>query len=115
MRLPSRLAPPSWLRLPARTARLRLTMLYGVLFLASGAGVLAITYLLVSDTTENGFYINAGHRSGIMPSAPGTTLSAPETDSVRSGQLSGTPPQPSVVRSYFRSYFSSTPPICTTC
>ena len=89
MRRSSRLAPPSWLRLPARTARLRLTMLYGVLFLASGAGVLAITYLLVSDTTENGFYINAGHRSGIMLSAPGTTLSAPgTTDSVRSGQLS---------------------------
>ena len=65
-------------------------MLYGVLFLASGAGVLAITYLLVSDTTKNGFYINAGHRSGIMPSAPGKTLSAPgTTDSVRSGQLSG--------------------------
>jgi signal transduction histidine kinase len=90
MRRSSRLAPPSWLRLPARTARLRLTMLYGVLFLASGAGVLAITYLLVSDTTKIGFYINAGHRSGIMPSAPGTTLSAPgTTDSVRSGQLSG--------------------------
>lgn len=90
MRRSSRLAPPAWLRLPARTARLRLTMLYGVLFLASGAGVLAITYLLVSDTTKSGFYINAGHRSGIMPSAPGTTLSAPgTTDSVRSGQLSG--------------------------
>jgi signal transduction histidine kinase len=77
MRRSSRLAPPSWLRLPARTARLRLTMLYGVLFLASGGGVLAITYLLVSDTTEIGFYINAGHRSGIMLPAPGTT------DSVR--------------------------------
>ena len=31
-----RLAPPSWLRLPRRTARLRLTALYGGLFLLSG-------------------------------------------------------------------------------
>jgi len=58
MRLPSRLAPPAWLRLPPRTARLRLTILYGALFLASGAGLLAITYLLVSHTTGIGLYVN---------------------------------------------------------
>ena len=59
-RLPSRLlAPRSWLRLPARTARLRLTLLYGALFLASGAGLLAITYLLVSSTTGNDFYFTS--------------------------------------------------------
>ena len=34
-----RLAPPSWLRLPRRTARLRLTALYGGLFLLSGAAL----------------------------------------------------------------------------
>ncbi len=33
--------------LPRRTVRLRLTVLYGCLFLLSGAGLLAITYLLV--------------------------------------------------------------------
>jgi signal transduction histidine kinase len=93
MRRSPRLAPPSWLRLPARTARLRLTMLYGVLFLASSAGVLAITYLLVSDTTQTGFYINAGHRSGINAGPrSGIMLSGPGTaDSVRSGHLSGAP------------------------
>jgi signal transduction histidine kinase len=42
-----RLAAPSWLRLPRRTARLRLTALYGGLFLLFGAALLAITYLLV--------------------------------------------------------------------
>jgi signal transduction histidine kinase len=34
-------------RLPRRTARLRLTLWYGVLFLASGAALLAVTYGLV--------------------------------------------------------------------
>ena len=39
--------PPHWLRLPGRTARLRLTVLYGgAVFLACGATVLAFTYLL---------------------------------------------------------------------
>jgi signal transduction histidine kinase len=38
--------PPGRLRLPRRTARLRLTVLYGVAFLACGAAVLALTYLL---------------------------------------------------------------------
>jgi signal transduction histidine kinase len=35
--------------LPRRTVRLRLTLLYGCLFLASGAGLLAITYVLVDN------------------------------------------------------------------
>ncbi len=41
------LAARSWLRLPRRTARLRLSLLYGGLFLVCGAGLLAITYGLV--------------------------------------------------------------------
>ena len=41
MRTPAR-GPPSWLRLPRRTARLRLTVLYGAAFLVCGAAVLAI-------------------------------------------------------------------------
>jgi signal transduction histidine kinase len=46
--LTGRLAMPrSWSRLPRRTVRLRLTLLYSGLFLAAGAGLLAITYLLV--------------------------------------------------------------------
>ena len=36
------------LPLPRRTVRLRLTALYGALFLLSGAGLLAITYGLVA-------------------------------------------------------------------
>jgi signal transduction histidine kinase len=41
-----RLVPASWLRLPHRTARVRLTLLYGGLFVAAGAGLLAFTYVL---------------------------------------------------------------------
>jgi signal transduction histidine kinase len=42
---------PSWpaLRLPRRTVRLRLTLLYGGLFLVSGVVLLVITYLLVTN------------------------------------------------------------------
>jgi signal transduction histidine kinase len=39
------------LRLPRRTVRLRLTLVYAALFLASGAGLLAITYVLVRHAT----------------------------------------------------------------
>jgi signal transduction histidine kinase len=45
-----RFTPPCWLRLPRRTARLRLTALYGGLFLACGAVLLAVTYVLVEVT-----------------------------------------------------------------
>jgi signal transduction histidine kinase len=41
------LAPRSWFHLPRRTVRLRLTALYGGLFLVSGAVLLAINYGLV--------------------------------------------------------------------
>ncbi len=47
-----RLAPPSWLRLPRRTARLRLTALYGGLFLLSGVALVAVTYVLFERATE---------------------------------------------------------------
>ena len=42
--------PARWLRLPRRTARLRLTVLYITAFLACGAAVLAFTYLLYGHT-----------------------------------------------------------------
>jgi signal transduction histidine kinase len=42
----------SRLRLPRRTVRLRLTALYSGLFLAAGAGLLAVTYLFVRSATS---------------------------------------------------------------
>jgi signal transduction histidine kinase len=47
-------APTSWLRPPRRTAQMRLTALYGGLFLASGAVLLVITYLLFDRATGAG-------------------------------------------------------------
>jgi signal transduction histidine kinase len=41
------------LRPPSRTIRLRLTVLYASLFLASGIGLLAVTYVLVRHATGN--------------------------------------------------------------
>src|SRR5215467_7111629 len=40
--------PERWIRQPRRTVRLRLTAVYGALFLLLGAALLGITYLLVS-------------------------------------------------------------------
>ncbi len=48
----SRLTRPSWLRWPRRTARFRLTALYGCLFLVSGVALVATTYLLFERATE---------------------------------------------------------------
>ena len=47
-----RLASPSWVRLPRRTARLRLTAFYGGLFLLTGAALAAITYVLFERATD---------------------------------------------------------------
>ena len=55
MRLPHPLARPSW---PRRTARLRLTALYGGLFLLCGVVLVAITYLLVKHAIERGPGVN---------------------------------------------------------
>jgi signal transduction histidine kinase len=49
-----RLWPRRWLQLPRRTVRLRLTLVYGGLFLVLGAALLAITYLLVSRSLPTG-------------------------------------------------------------
>ncbi len=52
MRLRPRAMARSWPRLPRRTARLRLTALYGGLFLACGAVLLAVTYVLVERAID---------------------------------------------------------------
>ena len=43
----------SWIHLPRRSVRLRLTALYGALFLLSGAGLLAVTYGVVTGRPIN--------------------------------------------------------------
>jgi signal transduction histidine kinase len=58
---------------PRRTVRLRLTLLYGGLFLASGAALLAITYVLVVHNTR-GFIFETrdGARSTVLESPDDT-------------------------------------------
>jgi signal transduction histidine kinase len=55
-----RLGLPRWLRLPRRTARLRLTVLYGAAFLACGAAVLALTYLLFGQAAHPVAHLSPG-------------------------------------------------------
>jgi signal transduction histidine kinase len=50
------------LRLPARTIRLRLTAIYGSLFLASGAALVGITYLLLRGE-YTGLFIKSGNQA----------------------------------------------------
>ena len=69
---------PRWLRLPRRTARLRLTVLYGAAFLACGAAVLALTYLLYGGTVHfSGLTIGPSFRH---------VLKAPVADVHRAGR-----------------------------
>ena len=62
-----RWVPPRWLRLPRRTVRLRLTLVYGGLFLLSGAGLLTITYFLVAQRLTVGPITN---RTATLPGQP---------------------------------------------
>ena len=62
-RMPRRLS-----LLPRRTIRLRLTLLFGALFLVSGAALLAVTYVLVDHQfTANGasFFVTRGTESAV--------------------------------------------------
>jgi signal transduction histidine kinase len=56
--------------LPLRTVRLRLTLLYGGLFLASGAALLAITYVLVVHNTSGFIFQGRDGRSGAVLVSP---------------------------------------------
>jgi signal transduction histidine kinase len=58
--------PPSWPRLPRRTARLRLTFLYGGLFLTCGAILLAVSYVLVEQAIAPGGNVNEGGFSQVQ-------------------------------------------------
>jgi signal transduction histidine kinase len=77
-----RAARPGWMarlaaRGPRRTIRLRLTLLYGVLFLVSGAALLALTYLLVANSLPVQVRISGSLAPGQpLPSASGLRVQA---------------------------------------
>jgi signal transduction histidine kinase len=62
-----RRTPLRWFRKHRRTARLRLTAVYGGLFLASGVALLAITYLLARATDKPSFIELSGHALRTIP------------------------------------------------
>ena len=65
-----------WLRarVPARTIRLRLTVVYGGLFLCSGAALLAIVFVLVSHQYTGSFFISKGKQAVIRVQGSGNTV-----------------------------------------
>ncbi len=80
-RLPDRLVSiggPLRAHLPARTIRLRLTLIYGCLFLCSGAALLAITYVLVRHQYTSAFFISSGRVAVISAQRPGRSGGRPE-------------------------------------
>ena len=84
--------------LPRRTVRLRLTLVYGGLFLVSGAALLAITYALVVHATE-GIVFKSGNLSGFIvgsrtPSGPAQTVQTGQAQNgpIQTGPSAGRPP-----------------------
>jgi signal transduction histidine kinase len=76
----------SAIRLPAPTIRLRLTLVYGGLFLFSAAALLGITYTLIHHQYSRSFFITSGHKAvvsfqsagGVIPnSKPGAGFPVP--------------------------------------
>jgi signal transduction histidine kinase len=59
-----------WTALPRRTVRLRLTALYGALFLVSGAGLLAITNILARSWPWPALVVSPDSGSGHIQRAP---------------------------------------------
>jgi hypothetical protein len=91
----ARLTPRRLLHLPSRTVRLRLTLLYGGLFLVSGAMLLAITYLLFRRATGiNLIVVPTGTSHGstgpdplkhlLARTSPAMSVTSPNRDSPRS-------------------------------
>ena len=78
------LAPAAWLRLPPRTARLRLTLLYSGLFLISGTCVLVVVYVLVAGGSP--IAVQPAHARASFPArvfvAPGQLSAVPVPGSV---------------------------------
>jgi signal transduction histidine kinase len=76
---PTVLAPRSWLRLPRRTARLRLSLLYAGMFLVTGTLVLGLVYLFTGSSSA----ISIAQRVGpvghfLAPGLNGTAAPVPQ-------------------------------------
>jgi signal transduction histidine kinase len=79
------------LHLPRRTVRRRLTVLYGGVFVVSGAALLAITNLLVRRTTGNFLFIQSSSAGGSTTGIIAGSGSGPGTVSAVPGPIGGGP------------------------
>jgi signal transduction histidine kinase len=82
---------PRRLRLPRRTVRLRLTLLYGCVFLISGAMMLAITYVLVGQPDRGPYAVKITPKGPIVTGPHGAVLSGSALD-IALPATSGHPP-----------------------
>jgi signal transduction histidine kinase len=93
--LPRRLlrrALPAGVRLPRYTVRLRLTLMYGCVFLVCGAGLLAITYLLVRGSGSSMLYVKSARGVGVIATQK---VSPEQVEGVEGAEAGGGPgPQP---------------------
>jgi signal transduction histidine kinase len=82
-----------WLnrRLPARTIRLRLTLLYGGLFVVSGAALLAITYVLVRHATDGVLVGTRGNTTFVISGTRKSQTAPPRSPTVHSVRKGGAP------------------------
>jgi signal transduction histidine kinase len=86
-----RRALPAGVRLPRYTVRLRLTLMYGCVFLVCGAGLLAITYLLVRGSGSSVLYVKSASGVGVIA----TEKASPEQVEGEGSEVGGGPaPQP---------------------
>ena len=87
---------PASIRMPAPTIRLRLTLLYGLVFLVTGAVLLTIGYELVRHNLNGpSDYRNELRKLGLTPQffgrPPGFTAGRPRRGSPRRSGLSSAP------------------------
>jgi signal transduction histidine kinase len=97
---------------PRRSIRLRLTLIYGALFLASGIALLAVTYVLVEHATDDVLVAKGadGSVGAVIGKPPSSGSSSPgerqqfvaSTDSVAGTPVHGVAPTPAQLEAQVR-------------
>lgn len=93
MRLADRITRP---HLPRRTVRLRLSLVYGAMFLACGIALLAVTYVLVANATDTGVYRNGNTTVVVGHQGSGPTHSTSTPSTQTNTQSTGSPGAPQI-------------------
>jgi signal transduction histidine kinase len=81
------------LKLPRRTVRFRLTVLFSALFLAAGAALLAVTYFLVEGTTAPSIFATGGTRVAVNGTPSSCRSASPVTAQLKHGTPSASSEQ----------------------